>query len=85
MAPTPFSTVSFRAHPANMGEEQLNAFNQRVESHVNATGEAFLAHTILDGNVVLRLAIGNLRTQERHIKRVWELLQAAAAAGLEAP
>jgi aromatic-L-amino-acid decarboxylase len=83
MAPTPFSTVSFRAHPANVGEAKLNAFNESVESHVNGTGEAFVAHTMLNGRVVLRLAIGNLRTEVRHIRRVWELLRAAADASRE--
>jgi aromatic-L-amino-acid decarboxylase len=80
MAPTPFSTVSFRACPPEVAEEGLNAFNQAVEAHVNATGEAFVAHTVLNGKVVLRLAIGNLRTEERHVRRVWELLGAGLAA-----
>ena len=80
MAPTPFSTVSFRSHPAHVPEGSLDALNEAVEEHVNATGEAFLAHTVLNGKVVLRLAIGNLRTEERHIERVWELLRGALEA-----
>jgi aromatic-L-amino-acid decarboxylase len=45
---------------------------------VNATGEAFLSHTKLHDRYVLRLAIGNIRTERRHVARAWELLQAAA-------
>jgi aromatic-L-amino-acid/L-tryptophan decarboxylase len=82
MAPAPFSTVSFRASPTHMVEERLNALNEAVEAHVNTTGDAFIAHTILNGKVVLRLAIGNLRTEERHVLAVWELLRAALAAAL---
>ncbi|MCB8988196.1 MAG: hypothetical protein H6661_10660 [Ardenticatenaceae bacterium] len=42
---------------------------------VNATGEIFLSHTKLNGAYTLRLAIGNIRTEEAHVKRAWELLQ----------
>ena len=46
---------------------------------VNATGEAFLSHTRLRVRFVLRLAIGNIRTERRHVARAWELLRTAAA------
>jgi hypothetical protein len=36
----------------------------------------FLSHTKLHGNFVIHLAIGNIRTEEKHIARAWELLQA---------
>ena len=78
LAPVPFSTVTFRARPSGIDEHRLDELNQAVERYVNATGEAFLAHTTLRGVVALRLAIGNVRTEERHIRRVWELLQEAA-------
>ena len=41
---------------------------------VNATGKAFLSHTKLNDKLVLRLSIGNIRTTEAHVRRVWELL-----------
>jgi aromatic-L-amino-acid decarboxylase len=46
---------------------------------VNATGEAYLSHTKLNGRTVIRLAVGNIRTQERHVRRAWDLLREAAA------
>ncbi len=49
-----------------------------ILDRVNASGEAFLTHTVLDGRVCIRLSIGNLRTAERHVQRAWELVQAAA-------
>jgi aromatic-L-amino-acid decarboxylase len=52
---------------------------------VNASGEAFLSHTKLRGKFVLRLAIGNIRTEEKHVARVRELLRNAAAAGTGSP
>jgi len=75
VAPVPFSTINFRACPANLPAEQWNDFNERVLSAVNATGEVFLSHTKLHDNFVMHLAIGNIRTEEKHIARAWKLLQ----------
>jgi aromatic-L-amino-acid decarboxylase len=46
---------------------------------VNASGECYLSHTTLHGRTTLRLAIGNIRTEERHVRRAWDLLCEAAA------
>lgn len=75
MAPTPFSTVCFRAHPAGIDDqEELKVLNEQLLSAVNATREVFISHTKINGNFVLRVAIGNLRTEERHLRKVWEIL-----------
>jgi len=80
MAPVPFSLVCFRYAPSGVHEEVLNEMNAKILSHVNASGEVFLSHTKLDGRYVLRLAVGNIRTEEGHVRRAWELLQQAAIA-----
>jgi aromatic-L-amino-acid/L-tryptophan decarboxylase len=72
VAPVPFSVVCFRA----MGDD---AFNHRIIEHVNKSGDVFISHTSLNGQIVIRLAIGNLRTEERHLRRAWELLKEGAA------
>jgi aromatic-L-amino-acid decarboxylase len=41
---------------------------------VNASGKAFLSHTKLNDELVLRLSIGNLRTTEKHVRAVWDML-----------
>jgi aromatic-L-amino-acid decarboxylase len=79
VAPVPFSLVCFRYAPAGIHEEVLNDRNARILERVNASGEVFLSHTKLDGRYVLRLAVGNIRTEERHVRRAWELLQESAA------
>jgi len=80
LAPVPFSVVCFRSRPRGRGwtEDELEMRNQRLLDRLNATGEVFLSHTKLDGRFVLRLAVGNLRTEERHVRRAWELIQQLA-------
>ncbi|MCZ7648144.1 MAG: pyridoxal-dependent decarboxylase [Planctomycetota bacterium] len=75
-APVPFSTVCFRAVPDVSAREQ-DAFNEKLLEQVNATGEVFLSHTKLRGRYVLRMAIGNLRTTEGHVRRAWDALRNA--------
>lgn len=75
LAPVPFSTVCFRARPPGIEDEALDALNEHLLGRVNAGGEVFLSHTLVQGNYTLRLAVGHIRTQERHVARAWELLQ----------
>ena len=79
VAPVPFSVVCFRAHPATVPNHELDSFNERLVDAVNASGEVFLSHTRLGGALVLRLAIGHLKTTERHVARAWALLQSHTA------
>jgi aromatic-L-amino-acid/L-tryptophan decarboxylase len=78
VAPVPFSTVCFRWAPAGSSEAERDARNADLLERVNASGRVFLSHTKLGGRYVLRLAIGNLRTQRRHVAEAWALLRAAA-------
>jgi len=77
VAPVPFSVVCFRAKPAgrDWSETELEKLNASLLDAVNASGEVFLSHTKLDGRFVLRLAIGHIRTEERHVRRAWELVK----------
>lgn len=76
MAPVPFSVVCFRAHPpALRDEEELNRLNETLLENINRRREVFLSHTKLNGKYTLRLAIGNLRTEKRHVQRAWELVR----------
>jgi aromatic-L-amino-acid/L-tryptophan decarboxylase len=80
IAPVPFSTVVFRVRPRDWApdDSRLAGLNERLLEAVNASGEAFLSHVVLGGQYALRLAIGNIRTEERHVQRAWEILRAEA-------
>lgn len=78
LAPVPFSTVCFRYAPPGVDAAQLDRLNEQLLERLNATGEVYLSHTRLRGRFALRAAIGNLRTTEEHVRRLWELLQQLA-------
>ena len=80
LAPAPFSTVCLRWRPARLNglEEDLDRANEAIMDAVNRSGEVFLSHTRLDGRFAIRVAIGNLRTERRHVDQAWELLRDAA-------
>jgi aromatic-L-amino-acid decarboxylase len=80
VAPTPLSVVCFRALFPGRDDADHDRLNDEVIEAVNATGEVFLSPTKLRGRTALRLAVGNIRTEERHVRRAWELLGEAAAA-----
>jgi aromatic-L-amino-acid decarboxylase len=80
MAPVPFSLVCFRYTPKGMSDVECDARNEAIMHAVNETGDAFLSHTKLRGRFTLRLAIGNIRTEERHVARAWQRLREAATA-----
>ncbi|MBC7772719.1 MAG: aminotransferase class V-fold PLP-dependent enzyme [Pyrinomonadaceae bacterium] len=79
-APRSLSLVCFRLKgDGEHGDQKNNA----LLAAINASGRAYLTHTVLlgadgHGRVVLRLAIGATMTQERHVEAVWELIQACA-------
>jgi len=78
VAPVPFSLVCFRYAPSGVSEADRDVLNAAILERVNASGTAYLSHTKLGGRYVLRLAIGNLRTEPRHVENAWRLLREAA-------
>lgn len=87
LCPVPFATVCFRMRPARYeGREHesdvaaaLDALNERVMNYINESGALFFSHTRVDGVFTLRIAIGSIRTERRHIQRAWRILRSATA------
>ena len=80
LAPVPFSLVCFRACPHVEAPDEatrnarLDVLNEAIMHGVNATGKALLSHTKLNDKITLRLSIGNIRTTEKHVRQLWDLL-----------
>ena len=72
LAPVPFALVCFRACPAAVDDP--DALNERIMNEINASGEAYLSHTKLNGKFTLRLSVGSIRVEQRHLEKVWGLL-----------
>jgi aromatic-L-amino-acid decarboxylase len=85
LAPVPFSTVCFRHVPKALTGDDAAAtatvddHNAALMDAVNRTGEVFLSHSRLNGMFTIRLSVGNLRTEDHHVARAWELLRREAA------
>lgn len=75
LAPTPFSTVCFRAIPNGMNETELNEFNEKLINEINSSGKLFLTHTKLNNKFTLRLVISGIRQEERHVVQAWKLIK----------
>jgi aromatic-L-amino-acid decarboxylase len=71
--PRPFSVVCFRLIA---GDE----INRLLLERVNASGEIFLSHAVLDGRYVLRLAVGQMNTSIEDVELAWSVLRREAAA-----
>jgi len=73
VSPRRFGLVCFR----HVGDDN---FNEALLEAVNASGEAFLSHTVINGRYALRLATGGLLTTPADIDHTWKLLRGEAAA-----
>jgi aromatic-L-amino-acid decarboxylase len=67
LAPHRLALVTFRLRA---GDEATRALMDRV----NASGQMYLTHTVVNGQVALRMAIGAVTTEERHVAAAWQLL-----------
>ncbi len=70
-APPSLNLVCFRLRAGDRPSEALL-------HRLNESGLIHLTHTKLDGRYVLRLCIGSPRTEERHVRNAWSLIQRLA-------
>ena len=79
MAPVPFSTVCFRYNPGTKSEDDLNKINEQLLEEINASGKLFLSHTKLNGKFVIRLTIGSIRHEKKHVTGAFNLIKNLAS------
>jgi aromatic-L-amino-acid decarboxylase len=69
VAPHPLSLVTFRL---KAGDEATRS----AMDAVNASGQAYLTHTLVNGQIAIRMAIGSVLTERRHVHAAWQALTA---------
>lgn len=67
LAPHPLALVTFAARAGDEAGRQLLAA-------VNASGQAYLTHTEVNGRFAIRMAIGSVLTGRRHVQAAWQLI-----------
>ncbi|MEV6595623.1 pyridoxal-dependent decarboxylase [Actinoplanes sp. NPDC051346] len=58
---------------------RIASLNADILDAVNASGSAFLSHAVLRDGYVLRVSIGNIRTEPSDIETLWTQLRTSAA------
>lgn len=71
-APVSLSLVCFRMKSSDDA-------NQKLLSTLNKSGKLYLSHTKLNGKYVLRLSVGQTRTEREHVEKAWESIKAEAS------
>ncbi|MGZ5427407.1 MAG: pyridoxal phosphate-dependent decarboxylase family protein, partial [Thermoanaerobaculia bacterium] len=79
-APSPFSVVAFRWTSPDLTPRDADAANARILARINAEGRSFISHALVGGRYTLRVAIGNIRTERRHLQIFLQVFREAVAA-----
>ncbi|MEO3872965.1 pyridoxal-dependent decarboxylase [Nonomuraea sp. B12E4] len=77
--PHPLGLVCFRPRWPGLAEEAADQATTRLMERLNAGGALYMTHTRIGGRVVLRMAVGGVATERRHVARAWELISRAAS------
>jgi aromatic-L-amino-acid/L-tryptophan decarboxylase len=75
LAPVPLQTVCVRHEPTGLEGEALDKHTLAWVERVNNSGGAYLTPATLDGRWMVRVSIGSLTTEHRHVEALWELMQ----------
>ena len=72
VAPVPFNLICLR----HRGSDELN---KALLDELNESGEIFITHTKLNDRFVIRICIGQTRTELEHVEQAWQLITATAS------
>lgn len=69
---TAFGESTVAAHLVIRAVDRLN---EALLQRVNRRRDHFISHTVVREGYILRAAIGNIRTQRRHVESLWQVIQ----------
>lgn len=82
LAPVPLQTVCIVHIPPDengqpLAGDALDAHTLDWAGRINASGQAFLSPSLLDGRWMVRVSIGVESTTREHVEQLWQLIQAS--------
>ena len=78
-APQRMGIVCFRFVRPGLVGAASDAWHEHLVERVNASGDAYLTHTRLAGRTCVRVGLGNVLTEERHLAHAWARVREEAA------
>jgi aromatic-L-amino-acid decarboxylase len=76
-APSPRASIAARGRAGST--DRIDRINSEIVERINASGRAYLTHTKLCGQTVMRIGIGNVLTTEEHLRKAWDLIRETAS------
>ena len=77
LAPVPLQTVCVRHEPSGLTGEALDRHTLAWCESINRSGAAWLTPATLDGRWIVRVSIGALATERKHVEELWAAMQGA--------
>jgi aromatic-L-amino-acid/L-tryptophan decarboxylase len=78
LAPVTLQTVCVRHEPAGLEGEALDRHTLDWVNRINRSGAAYLTPAVLGGRWVVRVSIGGLKTEHRHVEALWAAMRREA-------
>jgi aromatic-L-amino-acid/L-tryptophan decarboxylase len=79
LVPVALQTVCVRHEPPGITGEALDAYTQGWAARVNRSGDAYLTPATLEGHWMVRVSVGAVDTERRHLEALWRVMQREAA------
>ncbi|TQV78282.1 aminotransferase class V-fold PLP-dependent enzyme [Exilibacterium tricleocarpae] len=71
--------IAFQLNPRGLTGPQLDIVNEELLRRINDDGRTYLTKTRAHGRTVIRLAVGQTYTEQRHVHEAWSTVTAIAA------
>ncbi|HLI68765.1 MAG TPA: aminotransferase class V-fold PLP-dependent enzyme [Ktedonobacteraceae bacterium] len=75
LTPVPLQTVCVRHEPPGLSGEELDQHTLTWAERMNRSGAAYLTPAILDGRWMVRISIGAIPTERKHVEALWATMQ----------
>jgi aromatic-L-amino-acid decarboxylase len=74
IVPREMNMVVFRYEPVGLNHEETDAINEKIVNHINQSGKAYLTHTRVNDQYVIRLVTGQTYLTKVDVESTWNLI-----------